>query len=128
MPNYDPKELTKFIFSFDFNGLYAGLQRLHLPTGSFKLLDAHACMVFAKELFEHNIDFNGNTGYWIELDHHIPDDVKRKTDELPLSLYVADKIRGSDYMRGRLNGKPYPKGAKLVATHLPIKKAAFHIK
>ena len=52
MPNYDPKQLTKFIFSFDFNGLYAGLQRLHLPTGSFKLLDAQACSVFIKKLFE----------------------------------------------------------------------------
>ena len=64
----------------------------------------------------------------MEVDCHIPPEVARKTDELTLSLYVADNIRGSDYMRGLLNGKTPTNGAKLVATHLPMKKAEFHIK
>ena len=63
----------------------------------------------------------------MEVDCHIPDDVARKTEKLPLAVYVADNIRGIDYMKGLLNGKPTPKGAKLVATHLPMKKASYHI-
>ena len=99
-----------------------------LPTGSFKLLNAEEHANFAHDLINRKVKFDGPTAYFCELDYHIQDDVKRERDELPLSLYVADCIRGSDYMRGMLNGKPTPKGAKLVATHLPLKKAVFHTK
>ena len=125
---YNPDATTNFIFSFDFNGLYAGIQQEYLPVGNFKELDAKEHAKFTQNLINRKVIFDGDMGYFIELDYHIPDDVKLKTDELPLSLYVADCIRGSDYMRSVLNGKPTPKGAKLVATHLPMKKAVFHIK
>ena len=125
---YNPDATTNFIFSFDFNGLYAGIQQEYLPVGNFKELNAEERAKFTQNLINRKVVFGGDIGYFIELDYHIPDDVKLKTDELPLSLYVADCIRGSDYMRRMLNGKPTPKGAKLVATHLPMKKAVFHIK
>ena len=35
---------------------------------------------------------NGDIGYWVEGDYIIPDDTARKTDNLPLSMYVADNI------------------------------------
>ena len=85
-------------------------------------------IIFTDKLLNGSVDFSKDKGYWLEVDYSIPPEVARKTDELPLSVYVADNIRGSNYMRDILNGKPNPKGAKLVATHLPVKKAVFHIK
>ena len=99
---YNPDATTNLIFSFNFNVLYAGIQQMPLPTGSFKLLNAEEHAEFCQNLINRKVNFVGNIGYFCELDYHIPDDVKRKTDELPLSLYVADCIRGSDYMASML--------------------------
>ena len=128
VPNYDSNLPNTILLLLDFNGLYAGIQESNIPTGGFKLMSDKECSIFTDKFFNGKVDFEKDVGYWLEVDCYIPPEVARKTDELPLSLYVADNIRGSDYMRGLLNGKTPPKGAKLVATHLPMKKAEFHIK
>lgn len=127
VPGYKAHLLNLLLFLLDFNGLYAGIQEFHMPIGNFKLLSPHKQSEFKTKLLNRSYTFK-EKGYWIEFDYYIPAEVAHKTDELPLSLYVADNIRGSDYMRGLLNGKPAPKGAKLVATHLPMKKASAHYK
>ena len=126
--DYDPNKPDTLVLLLDFNGLYAGIQEQKCPTGDFKLLTPDQQIKFEEKLRKRTVDFKGDVGYWVEYDYHIPAEVARKTDELPLSLYVADNIRGSDYMRSLLNGKKPPKGAKLVATHLPVEKASHHIK
>ena len=129
LPNYDSSLVNTLILLLDFNGLYAGIQELPLPVGKFKEMLGKDFRIIAEKLLNgKHVDYSGDIGYWIEIYYSIPDAVAEKTDELPLSLYVADNIRGSDYMNSLLNGKPAPKGAKLVATHLPVKKAMFHIK
>ena len=92
-------------------GYMPAFKKFTMPIGNFKLLLAHEQTEFEAKLLNRSYTFKEKEGYWIEFDYHIPDDVARKTDELPLSLYVADNISGSDYMRGLLNGKPAPKGA-----------------
>ena len=128
VPEYDPTSPNILLLLLDFNGLYAGIQESDIPIGFFKLLSKKQRIIFTDMLLNGSVDFSKDIGYWLEVDYHIPPEVARKTDELPLSVYVADNIRGSNYMRNVLNGKPNPKGAKLVATHLPMKKAVFHIK
>ena len=122
LPNYDPSLVNTFILLLDFNGLYAGIQELPLPVGKFKELFGNAFRIIAQKLLnKQRVDYSGDTGYWIECYYSISDAVAVKTDELPLSLYFANNIRGSDYMNSLSNGKPAPKGAKLVATHLPVR-------
>merc|ERR1711874_219013 len=128
VPGYNKHELDTLLLLLDFNGLYAGIQESNIPIGGFKLLSHEEFIGFKDKFFKGEVYLENEDDYWLEVDYHIPPEVARKTDELPFSLYVADNIRGSDYMRGVLNCKTCPKGAKLVATHLPMKKAAFHYK
>ena len=125
---YDPAKPDSHLLLLDFNGLYAGIQQEKLPTGSFNLMSDSDTKVFEKKLLNNEVVFDGDTAYWVECDIEIPDNTAIKTDDLPLSMYVADNIRGSDYMNAKLRGKPRPNGAKLVATHLPVKKGSYHIK
>ena len=47
---YNPDATTNFIFSFDFNGLYAGIQQEYLPAGNFKELNAKERAKFTQNL------------------------------------------------------------------------------
>ena len=54
--------------------------------------------------------------------------MKRKTDDLPLSLFIASDIKGSEYTNDLLEGKSPPQGSKLIACHLHVTKYCFHVK
>ena len=82
------------LLMLDFNGLYAGIQESNMPIGGFTLLLDHEQSIFEEKLLKREVDFENDVGYWLEVDCHIPDDVARKTDDLPLALYVADNISG----------------------------------
>ena len=75
---------------FGFQRIIAGIQEDDIPIACFSLLSGDTHNLFVNKLMKREVDFSGDVGYWVEFDYYIPSDVARKTDELPLSLYVAN--------------------------------------
>ncbi|XP_063595417.1 uncharacterized protein LOC134772380 [Penaeus indicus] len=112
-PCFNPeKEQSTYILYLDFNSLYATVMSEKLSYGNIrKLPDAEKTK-------------SDDIGHWVEVDLHVPDDVARKTDELPLLIHHME-IRSQDlspYNKELLlsqNRRVPPKNKKLVASHLP---------
>ena len=132
LDDYDPCPNTPDTYAalLDLNGMYSGLMEEKLPVGDMELLKDTEYIKFLETFDNGNgkIDYSGDTGYFVEVDYEIPDTDKVRTDELPLSLYVAENITGSPHTRGLTNVSEESNGRKLVATHLPVQKMVFHMK
>ena len=130
MKGYDARPETEdsYILFPDFNSLYPGVMKEKLPVGNFNQLQRNEFVRFVKLFHEGKINHKGDTSYLIEVEYSIPDEVKRKTDDLPLSLFIASDIKGSEYTNDLLEGKSTPQGSKLIACHLHVTKYCFHVK
>lgn len=103
----------------DYNSLYAHVLSQKLPVS-----DAYELNQTELKIFDINgIDIDGPYAYILLINYEIPDSVKLKTDDLPLSLhhYCPNKEEVSPFTNKIIeacNGK-LSKVPKLIASHLP---------
>ena len=106
----------------DFNSLYAQVLSGKLPCEDFAELTENEVSSFSIE----NIDCAGDYTYALLIDYYIPDDVKMKTDDFPLSLHhlEVDDKQMSEFSKKLLRdcNVKLPKCKKLIASHLPQKE------
>jgi hypothetical protein len=113
-PDYNPEKPTSSAVFLDFNSMYAEILCTKLPVGDIYELSPDEVLSFDLQT-----DCNGDYTYIVCVDTHIPDDVARNTDDLPLALCHKNvhKSDVSGYTKGLMGEKcPHP-GRKLVASH-----------
>ena len=82
LSDYDPtKPITSGLFG-DINSLYPTIMVAKLPVGEFYELSSEEVDNFDPE----NTSTDGDYCYMVRIDYYIPDDVKRATDDLPMSI------------------------------------------
>lgn len=131
LPSFDDYDEKAEISSggfIDFNSLYPYVLTEKLPTGNMYELTQEE----VKNFDYINVDVDGDYAYALLIDYYIPDDVKRYTDEFPLSIHKfspkEDDI--SDFTKEILKNAGMKRGKteRLVASHLPMEKYLITIK
>ena len=129
--NYDGRGEIQdiYILDLDFNQMYAGIQSKAVPVGGFRMMSGMEVREFEELLHKNLITFSDEDpkGCMVECTFSIPDKVARENDELPLSVFVAKYIKGSDHSRNLSNGKSDHQSNKLIASHLTVENTFLHI-
>ena len=119
--------ISTMIFYLDFNNLYGACLRQKMPYADFSYMSHDAISKYEKNpesLLE--IDPEASKGYFITCDFHIPENLARLTDCMPLAIVNTKKIVPSPYTRSIGGDKASQK--KLIAGHFSLERYSFHIK
>ena len=127
---FDPTIPSSTLLMGDFNSLYAGILREHMPVGGFEYLNDDVVKEYEKDpktFLDIDVSENAKKGYWVTVDFLIPDELKKLTDDLPLGIINTEEIFASEYTRSVNSGKNGG-NRKLVAGHFGLENYGFHIK
>ena len=96
--DFNPNEISRILSFLDFNNLYGECLRQKMPYADHIYLSADEVSRYEKNpaLFL-EIDPEGAKGYFITCDFHIPPDLARLTDCMPLAIINTIKIKPSPY-------------------------------
>jgi len=83
-PKYDPGKKTSFIVYVDKNNLYGYAMCLKLPHSGYKWVSEKDLEKFNTESLK-TFDFNGDTGYALEIDAYVPKELHDKHSDFPLA-------------------------------------------
>ena len=125
--DFKPNKKSSIIYYLDFNNLYGGCLTQKMPYGDFSYMSHDIISKYEKnpELFL-EIDPEASKGYFITCDFHIPENLARLTDCMPLAIVNTKKIVPSPYTQSIGGGKASQK--KLIAAHFSLERYSFHIK
>ena len=123
--DYNPNMPRTEQLQLDQNGLYANAECYPLPVGGFKRLPCDALGQNAKHLKDIDV-INSPTGYYLLVDTHIPDRVRRETDDYPLMINNVTITRDmlSDHHKKlyEKTGQKFIPSRRLLACHLDQKE------
>ena len=120
LPDYNPQMHDTWIINVDWNSLYPSILVKNLPYDDFQTIDNPESFTVEK-IMNLPIGENADIGYVFEIDLEIPHSLRYLTDDFPLSLINADKIKPS--AQSPLSGdKEFDEQRKLLAGHFDLEE------